>query len=275
MNRAVRVAMVLGWLAACSDTYSSSQPDSGAPDAGAARDGGAADASGAVDDGGSSADATSDGGGGDACAHTFCESFDDGQYTTRWVVLQAGNTTLGPTDAGATSPPYSLGAGLPSADGGSAKRFGYLTRTFPGTASSVVIEFDARFDALAGGYVNFFELALEPAAANVAFYSVGLSEGSGGTSVFEYLQFPDGGYSETDTSFPMLAIGQWAHLKIVMTLGAKAGYVIYENGVMVDAHPIKIPSYLSVRPELGVTFVTEPAGPMRVLYDNVTFDVVP
>jgi hypothetical protein len=287
MNRAARAAMVIaaimvGWVAACSDSYSTSTTDdAGAADASTSadgagpRDGSLPDDAPSATDGGADTDAGDGDGAADACAHTVCESFDDGNhYTMRWLISQAGVATIGATTTEFLSPPAALEAQLPSADAGGVARYAFLSRTFSGTAGSVVVEMDVRLDTFTTGDFNFFELTLQPSSV-LSYYTMGLTVNAGSTTAYEYKQFIDGGSTSPSTAFAALPQGAWVHFKLVVALGANATYTVFENGMMVATRQLSVPPYASLSPKVGITFVAEPAAQTAFLYDNVTIDVLP
>jgi hypothetical protein len=259
----------LALFLACGSDYSSSSVDS--PDA---ADATTASSDASTDRAAPSADASADAGA-DACAHTLCETFDNGTLT-QWSTFQSGNVTLGLTDASASGP-YAIVVDVPLGDAGSQKRFAYLSHAFTGAgATSTAVELDLRAVADDSSQsINIEELVLTPTASDVAYYTVGFAQQQTTANEFEYKQFPDGGSKEVDTTFNPLPADAWTHVRIAFDLQDGGAFTVSENGIVVATHALTSPDFSEMELRIGVTYVNEPAGPFRLLIDNVTFDRAP
>jgi hypothetical protein len=268
---------------ACSSSFSSpdgakdggGEPsDSGTPDVTVSSDSGSAQTDSATSDAADATPAMTMDAGVDACAHTFCETFDDGRFASRWTISQAGDPTLTLFDGGSVSPPYSLAAEFPVHAAAGAKRFAYLSRSFPGAASLVVIEADVRIDSTwTAGSATVLSLLLQPAAATTTYYELGFNTYSGGGDAYEYVEFTDGGNFSFDNQFSGLQKGQWTHVRYALSLKTNPSLTFYENGVSVATKAINPPTFVSFQVALGTEYVSDPGGPMSLLFDNVTIDV--
>jgi hypothetical protein len=268
---------------ACSSSFSSpdaakdggGEPsDSGTPDVTVSSDAGSAPTDSATSDAADATPAMTMDAGVDACAHTVCETFDDGQFASRWTISQTGDPTLTLFDGGSVSPPYSLAAEFPVHGAAGATRYAYLSRSFPGSARVVAIEADVRLDSTwTAGSANVLALVLQPASANISYYTLGFNTSSGGCDAYEYMELSDGGNFSFDNNFSALQKGQWTHLRYVISLGTSPSLTFYENGVSVATKPINPPTFVSFQVALGAEYVSDPAGPMSLLFDNVTIDV--
>lgn len=139
-----------------------------------------------------------------------------------------------------------------------------------------MIQADALIDTFgaSSNSVNLFALYLTSADTNVTTYDVSLSESPSSSNSFEYAEFPDGGYRESDHEFAMIPHGQWTHLRYSFDL-AGARVTFSENDVEVVNHSLQVPSFVAVEVQIGAPQLGEPGGPFTEFLDNVTIDVVP
>ncbi len=218
-----------------------------------------------------------DGGGAKGCAreaHEFCDDFDDGGLGVTWSMLTvSGNPSVTLTDAASVSSPNGLEVNVSAITDGGVRRVAYLTKSIVGSVKGVEVTFDVRADVLTGGGVNYATLSFDPAAGeSSSYYSVGLAGAQKSATLYEYKEYPDGGYIEHDHAMSLLPLQKWLHMRFVLTIASPASYQLFVDGVSAAQGPLTPPTHTGISLYIGAAYINEPSGPTRVVIDNVTLD---
>jgi hypothetical protein len=223
---------------------------------------GDATAEGAAEGGGPVADAQADAPSfcETAPAGAFCDDFEDG--LSKWQSDVSANNTLVADQASSTSATHSAFITV-SADGSSC-----LSRIFPGTPQTIVVDADVRFDGVSGGGSDFDFLGLRGGGDHNLTIEL-----RGGIVAFDQDIVPtvDGGPDEQLTPTGYALDSAWHHFHWENHLnGSTAEVTLSVDGTKIGSLVSDTRDYASpLKVDLGDCVANVSGGPWKVRFDNV------
>ena len=204
----------------------------------------------------------------DAGTYVFCTSFDDGVPTTGWLGSKTqGGGTLG-TSNDARSAPFAFRSQIPAFD--VEDQYARLYYGFSGI-QPVRVSFDVKIagftSTLSDKAFGFFEIFF-PTTKNSTYL----------------FREPDKSTLSMDQNgeyaiVPTLPIGTWVRiaLEVVLTTPTGAIRLFYDGQKVFEKTDVafQTPTAPTTEIFLGLVRFDPPAGPVDVLYDNVTIERIP
>jgi hypothetical protein len=254
----------------------------GASDAGTADDGSArldaASSDASPSDASPSSDTSPpfDGGPNEACAHDFCDDFDDGGITGRWTKSEVTGGVLTIDSVIARSPPSSLHASVPAATANETSAA--LVQIFPGSTPRMSCAADFYVDqADPKGDIEILNIVFDPAPTSpLAEYQAEVNLANGALTLYEFLRNKDGGGASHDYGSVAFALGQWHHLTLETTMPTVAAptVTLTLDSTVVGSHVlVALPERVAQRLQVGVVYEDTVGSGWQVHVDNVTCDL--